>query len=153
MYQEVCIKEFSGSSLVAQWVKDSALSLLWCRFNPWPGNFHMLQVGPKKNSLLLTIFIPLLSQSTFKIEYILLTKFQATVLVGSKSLIDVRTTVTELPEDFQQSPVKAGEGGVRLVVANFLGAAVHLGQVRSRCSCKPSTKQMLFCSAALQLKM
>ena len=31
---------------MAQWVKDTALSLqrlrslLWCRFNPWSGNFH-----------------------------------------------------------------------------------------------------------------
>ena len=23
-----------------QWVKDPTLSLLWCRFNPWPGNFY-----------------------------------------------------------------------------------------------------------------
>ena len=32
---------------MAQWVKDLVLSLqqlmwlLWCRFDPWPGNFHM----------------------------------------------------------------------------------------------------------------
>ena len=36
-------KEASGSSLVAQWVKDPELSLPWCGFDPWPGNFHMLQ--------------------------------------------------------------------------------------------------------------
>ena len=41
------------SSLVVQWVKDLALSLqqlrllLWCGFDPWPGNFYMLQVWPK----------------------------------------------------------------------------------------------------------
>ena len=35
-------------------VKDLALSLQWlgsvpgCRFNPWPGNFHMPYVQPKK---------------------------------------------------------------------------------------------------------
>ena len=31
------------STLVAQWVKDLALSLLhlWCGFNPWPGNCHI----------------------------------------------------------------------------------------------------------------
>ena len=23
-------------------------SLRWCRFDPWPGKFHMLQVQPKK---------------------------------------------------------------------------------------------------------
>jgi len=37
--------------LVAQWVKVSLLwlgSQLWCGFNPWPGNFHMLQVWQKK---------------------------------------------------------------------------------------------------------
>ena len=38
---------------MAQWVKDLALSLLWLwlllwlGFDPWPGNFHMLQVWPK----------------------------------------------------------------------------------------------------------
>ena len=26
---------------MAQWVKDLALSLLWRRFDPWPGNLHM----------------------------------------------------------------------------------------------------------------
>ena len=36
------------SSLVAQQVKDSALSLLWGGFEPWPWNFHMSQVWPKK---------------------------------------------------------------------------------------------------------
>ena len=34
------------SSLVAQWVKDQVLSLVWCRFSPWPGNFSMQQVCP-----------------------------------------------------------------------------------------------------------
>ena len=37
-----------GSSLVAQQVKDPALSLLWHRFDPWPGNFRMLWAWPKK---------------------------------------------------------------------------------------------------------
>ena len=35
------------SSLVAQWVKDPMLSLLWCEFDPWPGNFHMPLAQPK----------------------------------------------------------------------------------------------------------
>ena len=35
------------SSLVAQQVKDLALSLLLHRFNLWPRNFHMLQVRQK----------------------------------------------------------------------------------------------------------
>ena len=42
------------SSLVAQWVKELALSLLclgsllWHRFDPWPGNFCMSWARPKK---------------------------------------------------------------------------------------------------------
>ena len=42
------------SSLMAQWVMDLALSLLWLRlllwlgFYPWPGNFYMPQEQPKK---------------------------------------------------------------------------------------------------------
>ena len=42
------------SSLVVQWVKAPALSLqqLWsllcCGFQPWPRNFHMPWVQPKK---------------------------------------------------------------------------------------------------------
>ena len=49
-----------GSSLVVQLVKDPVLSLqwlrslLWCRLDPWPGNFHMPRCSPpppkKKNS-------------------------------------------------------------------------------------------------------
>ena len=45
------------SSLVPQEVKDPALSLqrlgslLWRRLSPWPGNFHMPQVRPKKKRL------------------------------------------------------------------------------------------------------
>ena len=48
-------KEGEGwDSLVAQWVKDPALSLGWVgllmlkRFEPWPGNFHMPWKGKKK---------------------------------------------------------------------------------------------------------
>ena len=42
------------SSIVAQGVKELALprqqrgSLLWCRFDPWPRNFHKLWVQPKR---------------------------------------------------------------------------------------------------------
>ena len=42
-------------SLVAQWVKDPALSLLrlksllWCRFDPWSRNFHLPRMQPKNN--------------------------------------------------------------------------------------------------------
>ena len=43
-----------GSSLVTQWVKDlTSLQqlglLLWPRFDPLPGNFHMPQAWPKIN--------------------------------------------------------------------------------------------------------
>ena len=37
-----------GSSLVALWVKDLALSLLWLRFTPQPRNFHMPQAWTEK---------------------------------------------------------------------------------------------------------
>ena len=33
----------SGSSLGSQWVKDLALSLLWCGFDPWP--WELLYAG------------------------------------------------------------------------------------------------------------
>ena len=36
--------EFPGP----QQVKELALSLLWCQFDPWPRNFHMLWAWPKK---------------------------------------------------------------------------------------------------------
>ena len=44
----------TGSSLVAQEVKDLALSQLWSRFQPWHGlhplsrNFHILRVRQKR---------------------------------------------------------------------------------------------------------
>ena len=47
----------SESSLVMQWIKDLALSLqwlwllLWQRFSPWPGNFHMLWAQTKTNKI------------------------------------------------------------------------------------------------------
>ena len=61
--QEVQERKNSRSSLknqgagvpnVAKWVKVLALPQLWqrlhlrLRFNPWPGNFHMPSVWPKK---------------------------------------------------------------------------------------------------------
>ena len=33
---------------MAQWVKDPVLSLLWRRFDPWPGNFCVPTAGQKK---------------------------------------------------------------------------------------------------------
>ena len=43
------LKSVKGSSLVAQWVEDPVLSLLWCGFDPWLRNFHMPWMQPKKN--------------------------------------------------------------------------------------------------------
>ena len=37
------------SSLVVQWGRDLALSLLWFSFHPWPRNFHMHWVQQKNN--------------------------------------------------------------------------------------------------------
>ena len=47
---------------MAQWVKDLVLPQLWHRpqlwlwFDPWPGNFHMLQMQPEKKKLNLDDF-------------------------------------------------------------------------------------------------
>ena len=37
---------------MAQQIKDPRLSLLWHRFNPIPGNFHMPWAWPKKKKKL-----------------------------------------------------------------------------------------------------
>ena len=42
------IKAKFRSCLVAQWVKDPALSLLWCRLDPWPGNSACHRHGQKE---------------------------------------------------------------------------------------------------------
>ena len=48
----VIIKIVYGSSLVAEWVKDPALLLMWLEpllwhgFNPWPRNFLMPRMWP-----------------------------------------------------------------------------------------------------------
>ena len=36
------------SSLVAQQIEDLVLSLLWRKFDPWPGNFCMPWAQPEK---------------------------------------------------------------------------------------------------------
>ena len=41
------------SSLVAQHIKDPALSLPWHGFDPWPGNFSMPQMRPPKEQRIL----------------------------------------------------------------------------------------------------
>ena len=48
---------------MAQWVKDPALPLqqlgwmLWCEFDPWPGNFHMPRACQKKKALKPLLFV------------------------------------------------------------------------------------------------
>lgn len=54
----------SGSSLGAQQVEDSALSPMWCRFNPWPWHFHMRPPPPQKR----ISPHPKLFQNNFKIQ-------------------------------------------------------------------------------------
>ena len=39
------------NSLVAQWVKDLVLSLLWRGFLPWPWNFHLWDTAKKKKKM------------------------------------------------------------------------------------------------------
>uniref|UniRef100_A0A8D1NNL7 Eukaryotic translation initiation factor 3 subunit L n=1 Tax=Sus scrofa TaxID=9823 RepID=A0A8D1NNL7_PIG len=41
-------KSYLRSSLVAQWGKRPALSVLWHGFDPWPGNFCVLRAWPRK---------------------------------------------------------------------------------------------------------
>ena len=47
---------------VAQWVKDLSLSLqwlglpLWCGFDPWPRNFHILKKKQKKKKPLWLLY-------------------------------------------------------------------------------------------------
>ena len=36
---------------MAQGTKNPELPQLWLRFNPWPRNFHRLQVWPKSKSV------------------------------------------------------------------------------------------------------
>ena len=37
-----------GEFSVAQWDEDQALSLLWCGFDSWPGNFLVLRAQEKQ---------------------------------------------------------------------------------------------------------
>ena len=55
IYKKTNIREFpsslKGSSLVAQWVKDLLLSVLWLGFDLWLRNFCMPQVSQKRRLL------------------------------------------------------------------------------------------------------
>lgn len=44
------------SFLVVQCVKDLVLSLLCCRFDPWPGNLGVLWARPKKKNCMLKVY-------------------------------------------------------------------------------------------------
>ena len=56
-----------------QWVRDPALSLqwlgrqLWHEFDPWPGNFYMPQVWPKKKKKI--DFVKLLNDFVFFLSF------------------------------------------------------------------------------------
>ena len=56
LYRLFPLRVTSRNSLVTQQVKEPVLSLrwlgllLWHRFDPWPGNFHMLQMWQEKKS-------------------------------------------------------------------------------------------------------
>ena len=39
-----------GVTLVAWWVKELTLSLLWLPFNPWPWNVCIPQIQPEKKT-------------------------------------------------------------------------------------------------------
>ena len=73
---------------MAQWVKDLASSMpvvqvkLWLGFNPWPQNFCMPQVRPKKGQLLPCGI--LYKDYNYSLPLYLLTFFRAThVAYGS----------------------------------------------------------------------
>ena len=57
-------KAVMESSLVVQWVKDLALSLLshgpllWCEFDPWPENFCMPRAWQKNQKVVMKNFVP-----------------------------------------------------------------------------------------------
>ena len=71
LYLDQKIMDWKGqSSLVAQWVKNPVLSLLWWRFYSWPGNFCMPQ--PKKKICLQAVQKQELGQDWPK-EFTLLT--------------------------------------------------------------------------------
>ena len=38
---------------MVKWFMDPALSQVWLRFHPWPENFHMLWVWPKKKKIII----------------------------------------------------------------------------------------------------
>ena len=58
------------SFLVAQQVKDLALSLLWCGFNPWPGNSAGCGVAKKMLSDDIVFSVQLLSLGTMFLRFI-----------------------------------------------------------------------------------
>ena len=73
---------------MAQWVKDSVLSLLWLGlllwhgFDPWPRNFHVPQVQPKK------IVIALGKQQFYMVFY--KTEFSNSISESSQTPLEFR---------------------------------------------------------------
>ena len=81
---------------MAQQVKDLVLSLQWLRsllwhgFSPWPGNFHMLRVQPKKP-------VPSLQSNCEGLAYSpALKKYSK---MGSSHCGEVATNLTRILED------------------------------------------------------
>ena len=55
--------------MVAQWVKDPVLFLLWPEFDPWSGNFHMPGVQPKQTKTAVRISLLFFSVKIMKEEF------------------------------------------------------------------------------------
>ena len=89
-------KENHQNSLVAQWVKEPALallwlgSLLWHRFDPWARNFPMLGAWPKKEKKKTTSVAPSASPPFLPAPRNLLSpRYRIVLLVVSLSLNNV----------------------------------------------------------------
>ena len=55
----MCISEVrGGAALLMLWLR----MLLWGGFDPWPGNFHVLRVQPKKKKIIIIIIMHLLKR-------------------------------------------------------------------------------------------
>ena len=83
---------------MAQQVKDLVLSLqqlgllLWYRFDPWPGNFHMPWLWPKKRiaSAWYTLFLSLslfFSPTPFSLRSLILEESQLSCCKGTQAAL------------------------------------------------------------------
>ena len=79
------LKAEMRSSIVAQQVKDPALSLLWCMFILWPGNFPVPQGQEKKKKV--EVKRKLQRKKASKLEVCQIFKQRSNTLTTSKRLI------------------------------------------------------------------